>query len=71
MKEVMMSAPGKAVLCGEYAVLDGAPAIVMAVNCRARVKLQSTNEASHSLALQDRDASPFRFRFGKSAEILP
>ena len=29
------SAPGKVVLCGEYAVLDGAPAICMAINRRA------------------------------------
>lgn len=28
------SAPGKALLCGEYAVLDGAPAVVAAVNRR-------------------------------------
>jgi phosphomevalonate kinase len=71
MRKITMSAPGKAVLCGEYAVLDGAPAIVMAVNRRARVVLQSTNEPSHSLAVSDREASPFRFRFGESAEILP
>lgn len=71
MKKITMSAPGKAVLCGEYAVLDGAPAIVMAVNCRARVMLQSTNEASHSLAMSDREAATFRFRFGESAEFLP
>lgn len=30
------SAPGKIVLCGEYAVLYGAPAICMAINKRAR-----------------------------------
>lgn len=71
MKKILMSAPGKAVLCGEYAVLDGAPAIVMAVNCRASVTLQSTNEASHSLAMSHRESSPVRFHFGKSAEILP
>jgi len=36
---VVASAPGKIVLSGEYAVLDGAPSIVMAVDRRARVTL--------------------------------
>ena len=34
------SAPGKIVLCGEYAVLDGAPAICMAINKRARADVR-------------------------------
>jgi phosphomevalonate kinase len=33
------SAPGKVVLSGEYAVLDGAPAIAMAIDRRASVRL--------------------------------
>jgi len=37
LSTVVASAPGKAVLCGEYAVLDGAPAICMALDRRARV----------------------------------
>jgi phosphomevalonate kinase len=36
---VTASAPGKLVLLGEYAVLEGAPALVLAVNRRARVSL--------------------------------
>jgi len=35
------SAPGKLVLVGEYAVLDGAPAIVSAVDVRARAKVMA------------------------------
>ena len=38
------SAPGKALLCGEYAVLEGAPAVVAAVDRRVRVSW--TAEAS-------------------------
>jgi len=35
------SAPGKLVLVGEYAVLDGAPALVSAVDVRARAKVMA------------------------------
>ena len=38
-RTVVASAPGKIVLSGEYAVLAGAPAIVMAVDRRARVAI--------------------------------
>lgn len=39
------SAPGKLVLLGEYAVLEGAPALVAAVDRRALVTIRSTSSA--------------------------
>jgi len=39
MKSVAASAPGKLVLAGEYAVLDGAPAIALALDRRATVSI--------------------------------
>ncbi len=43
------SAPGKVVLCGEYAVLDGAPAICMAVDRRARVRITAGENGRHTI----------------------
>jgi phosphomevalonate kinase len=39
--EYLVKAPGKLILIGEYAVLEGAPALVMAVNRYARITLSS------------------------------
>ncbi|MGH8146174.1 MAG: mevalonate kinase family protein [Rhodanobacteraceae bacterium] len=39
MTRIETSAPGKLVLLGEYAVLEGAPALVLAVDRRARITL--------------------------------
>lgn len=46
---VTASAPGKLVLSGEYAVLDGAPAVAMAVNRRAGVRVDSSQLACHTV----------------------
>ena len=50
MTRVTVSAPGKVIVAGEYAVLDGAPAICMAVNRRARVGISSTDESQHCVS---------------------
>lgn len=44
MSRIQSSAPGKLVLAGEYAVLDGAPAIAMALNRRALVTLDDADD---------------------------
>jgi len=44
---VTASAPGKIVLSGEYAVLDGAPAICAALDRRARVDVSRNGEDHH------------------------
>lgn len=46
---ITSSAPGKLVLSGEYAVLDGAPAVCMAVNRRARVTVASAGGDRHTV----------------------
>ena len=50
MINIETSAPGKVMLAGEYAVLDGAPAICMAVNRRARVSITSNAEQYHTVS---------------------
>jgi phosphomevalonate kinase len=57
-----VSAPGKLMIAGEYAVLEGAPAVVAAVDRRVRVRFVSgekaeplPEEASRSRAAAERD----------------
>lgn len=47
MKTVLATAPGKVVLSGEYAVLDGAPAIGLAVDRRAQVAIRQQARGPH------------------------
>ena len=47
MKTVLATAPGKVVLSGEYAVLDGAPAIALAVDRRAQVAIRQRDRGPH------------------------
>jgi phosphomevalonate kinase len=53
MMRVTASAPGKLVLAGEYAVLEGAPALVMAVDRRARVVLDDSDGADYRIDAPD------------------
>ncbi len=50
MTPIAASAPGKVVIAGEYAVLDGAPAIAMAVDRRATVSMRPGTASTHTLS---------------------
>ena len=50
---VVASAPGKLVLIGDYAVLEGAPAIVLALNRRARVAVRDNPGAGYGIDAAD------------------
>lgn len=64
MRLVEASAPGKVLLFGEYAVLDGAPAIAMAVDRRARVRLAPSRGATSTVRAIGFDADEGVFGFG-------
>lgn len=49
MNRIVTSAPGKILLCGEYVVLDGAPALCVAINRRASVSIQENGLAQHAV----------------------
>jgi len=55
------SAPGKVVVSGEYAVLDGAPAICMAINRRARVTIDRADGGHHSVVAPGFSSTTARF----------
>jgi len=65
--QVVASAPGKVILAGEYAVLDGAPAICMAVDRRARVVLSNSVADHHKVTAPgfSNDCGRFIDRDGK------
>ncbi len=61
MTTIQASAPGKVILCGEYAVLDGAPAISMAVNRRAEVTATEDGDSRIRMIGPDRNADASLF----------
>ncbi len=70
MMESRASAPGKAVIAGEYAVLAGAPAISMALNRRAHVRIRETEESSHCVSAPGYLEGSFRFSATPEAGIV-
>jgi phosphomevalonate kinase len=62
---IASSAPGKFVLSGEYAVLDGAPALCVAVDRRARVSIEAHGGDHHVVTAPGFSDATGRFVTGK------
>jgi len=61
--KITASAPGKVVILGEYAVLEGAPALAMAVDRRVRIHLTTNDGPYCSVVAPGWADRPARFRF--------
>lgn len=70
MDIVHASAPGKIVLCGEYAVLAGAPALTMAVDARAGATLEDSCDGVHRVVAPDIGITEATFDFDASGRVL-
>jgi len=65
MIDVRTSAPGKVFIAGEYAVLQGAPAICMAVDRRVRVMVTAADTEHHHVSAPEHASSSSRFVAGQ------
>ncbi|WP_376697354.1 mevalonate kinase family protein [Wenzhouxiangella sp. EGI_FJ10305] len=69
MPRWVATAPGKIVLLGEYAVLEGAPALVQAVDRRCRVELVHCQDADCRIEAPQLGIPPVRFRVDDRARL--
>lgn len=69
MRELTTAAPGKAVLIGEYAVLHGTPALVMAVDRRVRVRISACAPGDCLLEVPQLAAEPIVFAIGEGRTL--
>ncbi len=64
---IVAQAPGKLVILGEYAVLHGGRALVMAVDRHCRVSIDSVDSTHCSLVTQAPNTQRFSFRLGQNS----
>lgn len=69
MDPVIISAPGKAMLSGEYVVLTGAPAISLALNRRVTVTLANGSGSHHEITTPGLVDGQWKFTAGVDGEL--
>jgi phosphomevalonate kinase len=62
-------APGKLILLGEYAVLEGAHALVTAINRFARVEVESSERRFHQLKVENLNIPTIDFHLDSSGKV--
>ena len=67
--EVKISIPGKIVISGEYAVLDGAPAIVSTLNQKVNITIQKCDK-NHNIYLTSALKGVFPFAIDENSNII-
>ena len=67
---IRATAPGKAIIAGEYAVLDGAPAISMAIGRRAAVILDEPGNGDPVVRMPGLREGEWRFRVRRTAAAM-
>lgn len=67
---VALSAPGKLVLLGEYAVLFGAPAAVLAIDRRALARLDPSGDGLWAVQAPGLISGPARFELAADGRVL-
>ncbi|NEZ04792.1 hypothetical protein G4Y73_11570 [Wenzhouxiangella sp. XN201] len=69
MTRWVATAPGKVVLLGEYAVLDGTPALVQAVDRRCRVTLEPCSAAGACIEAPQLGIEPVQFSLEPGGQV--
>ena len=67
--EIQVSIPGKIVISGEYAVLDGAPAIVSTLNQKVNITIQKSDK-NHNIYITSGLDGVFPFTMDDDANVL-
>ena len=69
--KICAKVPGKLIILGEYAVLEGANAIVMAVDRYAIVTVEFSDQNDTCQLTSSLDLNPLRFNIDKMGKIIP
>ena len=67
--EIQVSIPGKVVISGEYAVLDGAPAIVSTLKQKVNITIQKSDK-NHNIYTTSVLQGIFPFTMDDDANVL-